>query len=164
MSILHNAEINTSDSDHYNDSAFVLSVSEYAIEIDFFGQFDWIELQMKEVETSLLDKHKTGIFSVVSGCPSTYAINTLLCPQKLVAQALELSNGFVEQSLMNRFYQWFDVSTLAGMREVHRTLFQNHSTTCRIEGMKVVDIDPTGLVANREHSEFAECGYFANHR
>ena len=164
MSVLQTAEIDTDDPGHYSEPAFVLSVAEYAMEINFFEQFDWIEVKMKEVENSQLDKHKTGIFSVVSGCPSTYAINTILRPQKVVAQTLDLSTGFVEQSLMNRFYRRFDASALEGMREVHRALFQQHSTTCRTEGMKVVDIDPTGLVANGKHYQFAECGYFANHK
>jgi len=164
MSILYKAEIDTPNAEHYSDSAFVFSVAEYAMEIDFFEQVDWIELERKEVKNSLLDKHKTGIFSVISGCSSTYAINTILRPQKVVAQALDLSNGFTEQSLMNRFYRRFDASALAEMREVHRALFQKHSSTCRIEGMKVVDIDPTGLVANGEHYQFAASGYFANHR
>ena len=164
MSVLYNAEVNTDDADHYSDSAFVFSVAEYAMEIDLFERFAWIELEMKEVDNSLLDKHKTGIFSVVSGCPSTYAINTILRPQQVVAQALELSNGFTEQSLMNRFYRRFDGSALAEMHQVHQALFQKHSTPCRSEGMKVVDIDPTGLVANGEHYQFAESGYFANHR
>ena len=103
MSVLQTAEIDTDDPGHYSEPAFVLSVAEYAMEINFFEQFDWIEVKMKEVENSQLDKHKTGIFSVVSGCPSTYAINTILRPQKVVAQTLDLSNGFVEQRLTNRF-------------------------------------------------------------
>ena len=164
MRILDKAEINTTNSEHYSDSAFVLSVAEYAMEINFFGQFDWIELKMKEVENSLLDKHKTGVFSVVSGCPSTYAINTILRPQKGAARALDLSNGFTEQSLMNRFYRRFDVGAGGEMREVHRFLFQEHSTTCRMQGMKVVDVDATGVVANGEHYELAACGYFAHHK
>ena len=164
MRILENAEIDTTNSDHYSDSAFVLSVAEYAMEIDFFEPFDWIELDMKEVQNRLLDKHKTGIFSVVAGCPSTYAINTILRPQKVVAQALGLFNGFTEQSLMNRFYRRFDGSVLVQMGDVHRSLFQQHSTTCQCDGMKVVDIDATGLVANGQHYEFAERGYFAKHR
>ncbi len=138
MSVLHTAEINTDDPTHYSEPAFVLSVAEYAMEIDLFERFDWIELKKKEVDNSLVDKHKTGIFSVISGCPSTYAINTILRPQKMVAHALEIGNGFTEQSLMNRFYRRFDASALAEMREVHRALFQKHSSTCRIEGMKVV--------------------------
>lgn len=164
MSVLSHAEINTVDPTHYSESAFVLSVADYAMQLEFFEKFEWIDLKRKEVENSLVDKHKTGVFSVVSGCPSTYAINTILRPQKLAAQALELSNGFVEQSLMNRFYRRFDGGALAGMREVYRALVQKHSTTCRMEGMKVVDIDPTGLVANGKHYEFAKCGYFARHR
>lgn len=164
MSILQTAEINTDAPTHYSEPAFVLSVAEYAMEIGFFEQFEWVELEMKEVENSQLDKHKTGIFSVVAGCPSTYAINTILRPQKVGAQALDISNGFVEQSLMNRFYRRFDGLALEGMREVSRALFQQHSTTCRMEGMKVVDLDPTGLVANGKHYEFAACGYFAHHR
>ena len=164
MRILENAEIDTTNSDHYSESAFVLSVAEYAMEMDFFGPFDWIELDIKEVQNRLLDKHKTGIFSVVAGCPSTYAINTILHPQKVVSEALGLFNGFTEQSLMNRFYRRLDGSVLEQMGDVHRFLVQEHSTTCRMDGMKVVDIDATGLVANGEQYEFAESGYFAKHR
>ena len=85
MRILNKAKIDTTNAEHYSDSAFVFSVAEYAMEMDFFDKFDWIELDMKEVENSLVYPFTLVFYFMMWNFPVRSLLNASLrelIPQK----------------------------------------------------------------------------------
>jgi hypothetical protein len=161
--LLENATIDHQDTSKHATSAFLLALIDFAQVIGFFDPFCFIEVTMKEVEHTVVNKIITIVLSVAISCRSTYAINARLRPDHLAAQALGFPS-FPEQSTISRLYGRVDADNVTQVHALHQFLLQQHGLSPNAKGLVVVDIDRTGLVANGDHFELACKGYFAKQK
>ncbi len=145
-------------------SAFLMMFLEYAQEI---GLFTWlgslVQVKMKAVVYSVLNKAQTVIASLVMGCEHTKAINSVLGEEELAANYLGMFR-FPDQSQINRYLTRFSADNVAQLGQVHQRLFIQQSQARQAVGRIVVDIDQCGLVVNGKTYEWARKGYFPHKR
>ncbi|HEX3049158.1 MAG TPA: hypothetical protein VHP83_00775, partial [Aggregatilineaceae bacterium] len=145
-------------------SAFLMLVLEFASEIGLFGLLERVvKVKMKQVRYSLLNKAQTVIASLVMGCANTKAINETLSDE-VAAANYRWMERFPDQSQINRYLTRFSAENVVELGEVHTQLFMQQSQARRAAGRIVVDIDPSGLVANGQTYEFKRKGYFPRKR
>jgi hypothetical protein len=148
-------------------SAFLMLVLEYGTEIGLLGLCGLLErllhVAMKTVRYSPLSKAQTIIASLVMGCAHTKAINETLGAEVLAANYLGLRR-FPDQSQINRYLTRFTASNVEELGAVQAHVLRQESRARRDRGLRVVDIDQCGLVANGQTYEFHRKGYFPRKR
>jgi len=145
-------------------SAFLMLVLDYGNECGLFRLLEQtVQVKMKEVVYSRLQKAQTLIASLVMGCAHTKAINDVLSDERTAAQVLDMAR-FPDQSQINRYLTRFDADNVTQLGEVHAQLFERQSQARRAVGQIVVDIDQCGLVVSGKTYEWARKGYFPRKR
>lgn len=148
-------------------SAFLMLVLEYGTEIGVFGICGLLDrllhVAMKTVHYCPLYKAQTIIASIVMGCAHTKAINETLSAEVAAANYLGMRR-FPDQSQINRYLTRFTAANVDELGAVHGQLLRQQSRARRGRGLRVVDIDQCGLVANGQSYEFHRKGYFPRKR
>src|SRR5579859_4946285 len=145
-------------------SAFLMMFLEYAQDIGLFVLLaSTVNIKMKAVVYSVLNKAQTVIASLVMGCQHTKAINSVLSEEEIAANYLGMFR-FPDQSQINRYLTRFSAANVAQLGEVHQRLFVKQSLARRAVGRIVVDIDQCGLVVNGKTYQWARKGYFPRKR
>jgi hypothetical protein len=145
-------------------SAFLMMVLEYGNEQGLFSLLEgWLEVKMKEVIYSRLQKAQTVMASLVMGCKHTKDINEVLTQEGTAARYLGMQR-FPDQSQINRYLTRFDAAAVEALAEVHAQMFERQSQARRAVGQIVVDIDQCGLVVSGQSYELARQGYFPRKR
>jgi Transposase DDE domain len=148
-------------------SAFLMLVLEYGTEIGVFGICGLLDrllhVAMKTVRYCPLYKAQTLMASIVMGCAHTKAINETLGQEVAAANYLGMSR-FPDQSQINRYLTRFTAANVDELGAVHARLLRQQSQARRARGLRVVDIDQCGLVANGRTYEFRRKGYFPRKR
>jgi len=148
-------------------SAFLMLVLEEAQESGLFGIHGLLDrllhVAMKTVRYSPLYKAETIIASLVMGCAHTKAINDTLGEEEVAANYLGMLR-FPDQSQINRYLTRFTAANVEEVGEVHAQFLRQQSRARRDVGLRVVDIDQCGLVANGRTYEFHRKGYFPRKR
>jgi len=145
-------------------SVFLMMMLEYAQESDLWQLLNRsVDVKMKEVRYSRLNKAQTVIASLLTGCAHTKDINEKLSEEVAAANYLGMLR-FPEQSQINRYLTRFSADNVEELGQVHADLFIKESHARRARGQIVIDIDQCGLVANGKTYEFARKGYFPHKR
>jgi len=148
-------------------SAFLMLVLEQGMEIGVFGIHGLLDrlmrVAMKTVRYSPLDKAQTIIASLVMGCAHTKAINETRGEDVAAANYLGRER-WPDQSQINRYLTRFTAATVDELAEVHAQLLRQQARARRDSGLRVVDIDQCGLVANGRTDAFHRKGYFPRKR
>jgi hypothetical protein len=144
-------------------SVMLMTVLEYAQEIGVFELLEQVQVKMKTVRYSPLNKAQTIMASLVMGCQHTKAINERLAEETPAAHYLGMVH-FPDQSQINRYLTRLSAENVTQLGEVHARLFMSQSRARRAVGRIVVDFDQCGLVANGKTYEFARKGYFPRKR
>jgi hypothetical protein len=144
-------------------SVVLMAVLEYAKDTPLFSWLEQVQVKMKTVTFSPMNKAQTIIASLVMGCKHTQDTNEVL-PQELAAANYLGMPRFPEQSQINRYLTRFSTDNVTQLREVHARLFMPQSQARRTVGPIVVDIDQCGLVASGQTYEFARKGDFPHKR
>ena len=145
-------------------SVFLMMMLEYAQNSDLWQMLNQrVNIKMKEVTYSRLNKAQTVIASLLVGCAHTKDINEKLAEEVVAANYLGML-CFPEQSQINRYLTRFNADNVDELAQVHADLFIKQSYARRAKGQIVIDIDQCGLVANGKSYEFARKGYFPRKR
>lgn len=144
-------------------STWLVSLIQFAKDINFFGPFQAFKLNMKKKDYSVFQKLTTIMASVIMGCESTKDINPVLGPESLAANMLGMER-FPDQSQINLVLNRMDQASIEQFQGIHHQLFLEHSHSLSSSRDIVVDIDQSGLVASAKTYEFAEKGYFPHKR
>jgi len=145
-------------------SAFLMMFLEYAQDIGLFVLLaSKVNVKMKAVVYSLVNKAQTVMASLVMGCQHTKAINSELSEETIAANYLGMCR-FPDQSQINRYLTRFNEANVAELGAVHQQLFIRQSQARQAVGQVVVDIDQCGLVVNGQSYEWARKGYFPHKR
>lgn len=145
-------------------SAFLMLMMEYGRESGVFRLLEsLVHVGMKAVRYTPLFKAQTVIASIVLGCAHTKAINETLSTEIAAANYLGMAR-FPDQSQINRYLTRFTADNVDELAAVHAHLLRAQSRARRDQGLRVVDIDQCGLVANGQTYEFHRKGYFPRKR
>ena len=148
-------------------SAFLMLVLEHGWEIGVLGLYGLldtlVQVAMKTVRHSPLDKAHTIIASLVLGCAHTKAINDTLGAERAAANYLGRER-WPDQSQINRYLTRFTAANVDELGVVHERALRQESRARRAAGLVVVDFDQCGLVANGQTYEFHRQGYFPHKR
>jgi hypothetical protein len=145
-------------------SAFWMMVLEYGKEIGRLTLLErLVQVAMKEVVYSRLQKAQTVMASLVMGCKHTHDINEILSQEPAAANYLWMER-LPDPSPINRYLTRFDTRNVEQLGEVHAQRFERQSQARRARGEIVVDIDPCGLVVSGQSYELARTGYFPRKR
>jgi hypothetical protein len=145
-------------------SVFLMMMLEYAQESGLWSMLSQqVDVKLKEVIYSRLNKAQTVIASLLVGCAHTKDINEKLSEEVVAANYLGMLR-FPEQSQINRYLTRFNADNVTELGQVHADFFVKHSLARRAKGQIVVDIDQCGLVANGKNYELARKGYFPRKR
>ncbi len=155
--------ISNSDCKVETTSTWLVSLIQFAKDIDFFKPFQAFKLKMKKKEYSVFQKLATIMASVIMGCESTKDINPVLGPESLAANMLDMDH-FPDQSQINLVLNRMDQTSVEQLQDIHHKLFLEHSHSLSSNTDIVVDIDQSGLIASTKTYEFAEKGYFPHKR
>lgn len=101
--------------------------------------------------------------SVMMGCESTNDINSVLSPEILAANMLDIER-FPDQSQINVVLNRMNQNSVDQLQDIHHQLFMKHSNSLSSIEDIVVDIDQSGLIASAKTYELAEKGYFTHKR
>ena len=148
-------------------SAFLMLALDYGQESGLFGIHGLLDrllhVALKTVRYSPLYKAETIIASLVMGCAHTKAINDTLGEEEVAANYLGMLR-FPDQSQINRYLTRFTAANVEELGEVHAQFLRRQSRARRTAGLRVVDIDQCGVVANGRTYEFHRKGYFPRKR
>ena len=148
-------------------SPFLMLVLEHGMEIGVVGVYGLIDrllqVAMKTVRHSPLDKAQTIIASLVLGCAHTKAINDTWGEEEAAANYLG-KERWPDHSQINRYLTRFTAENVDARGAVHEQALRQESRARRTGGLLVVDIDQCGLVANGQPYEFPRKGYFPRKR
>jgi Transposase DDE domain group 1 len=152
------AEVNES-----TGSAFLVAFQQHAQREGFFRPIaEHLDVKLKEVRFSRLQKAQTLIASILLGCPHTKAINERLVPDQVAAREWGMER-FPDQSQVNVFLIRMDAENVGQLEQAHRQLLLSHSRLASAPSL-VVDFDQTGLRVTGKTFELAEKGYFPRRR
>jgi hypothetical protein len=160
--MLEDATLDYQDTSKHATNALLLAIIPFLQRIGCIDLLQQIEVPMKEVSHTVPEKIVTLLLSYILGCRSSHAIETVLRPEVLAAQALGFS-AFADHSSFSRFYERIDPTALEDLRLVTLQLHQAHGLACHLAGIVLVDFDSTGLIVSGEKFELADAGYFAKH-
>jgi hypothetical protein len=144
-------------------SALLMAFLEYAQEQRVWEVLEGVQVRMKEVVYSTLNKMQTMVASLVMGCGHTKAINEELGQERIAAHYLGMRR-FPDQSQINRYLTRFNEQNVAQLGEAHARLYERYSQARRVGGPIVVDIDQCGLAVGGKCYELARPGYFPHKR
>jgi hypothetical protein len=152
------AEVNQS-----TGSAFLIAFQQHAATVGFFKPVaQHLQVKMKAVRYSVLQKVQTLVASILLGCPYTSSINHRMVPDQVAAREWGMER-FPDQSQINLFLNRMTAENLAQLEQAHQELLRSHSMLRSAEQL-VVDLDQTGLRVTGKKFEFAEKGYFPRRR
>jgi len=151
------------ESETTNTSAWLVSVIQFAKEINFFDAFESFDLGMKSVHYTNINRLQTLVISILAGCSYTNDINEKLVPDTIAAKLLGMDR-FPDQSQINRFLSKFDETNVEQLESIHHTLFMENSPALSNKDPVIVDFDMSGLLASGKTYELAERGYFPRKR
>jgi hypothetical protein len=135
----------------------------FAESIDFFQPFEQhLQVNMKEVVYSNLDRIKALMASIVIGCKYGKDINHKLLPYQAAAHCCQL-NQFPDQSQINRFLRRFESSNVTELDYIFEWLLRHHGL-CHSQPKIDIDFDATGLVVYGKTYQLARKGYFPKKR
>lgn len=97
------------------------------------------------------------------GCAHTKAINATLGEEVAAANYLGMLR-FPDQSQINRYLTRFTAANVDELGAVHAQCLRQRSRARRGGGLRAVDIDECGLIANGRTYEFHRKGYFPRKR
>ena len=152
------AEVNES-----TGSAFLIAFQQHAAAMGFFRPIaERLQVKMKAVRYSILQKGQTLVASILLGCPYTSSINHRLVPDSVAAREWGMER-FPDQSQVNLFLNRMTAENMAQLEQAHQELLHSHSLL-RSAAQVVVDFDQTGLRVTGKKFELAEKGYFPRRR
>lgn len=152
------AEVNESTS-----SAFLVAFQQHAESAGFFKPLaEHLDVQLKEVRYTRLQKAQTVVASILLGCPHTKAINHRLVPDQVAAREWGMER-FPDQSQINVFLARLTDENLEQLELAQQDLMRSHSRLRNAEAI-VVDFDQSGLRVTGKTFELAERGYFPRRR
>lgn len=156
--------------------ALLIPLAMYAQEIGFFEHLAHLQLDIKEVKHTVVDKAVTQILNIALGSPYNQDINTDLYPNRQAATVVG-QEQFPEQSGINRFLRRFTPLQLEDLALIHRLTLGQYGEVCQAE-VVVIDLDGFGLLAKQKRGldlhqfdfvfperghVFARKGYFAHY-
>ncbi len=148
-------------------SAFLMLELEHGMENGLFGIHGLLDrlmrVAMKTVRYSPLDKAQTIIASVVRGCAHTTAINETRGEDVAAANYLGRER-WPDQAQITRYLTRFTAANVDELAEVHAPLLRQQARARRDSGLRVVDSDQCGLVANGRTYAVHRKGYFPRKR
>lgn len=97
------------------------------------------------------------------GCAPTKAINETLGAEVAAANYRGMQR-FPDQSQIKRYLTRFTADNIAERGDVHAQRLRRHSLARQDRGLRVVDIDQCGLVANGQTDAFHRKGYVPRQR
>jgi hypothetical protein len=160
--MLEDASLDYQDTSLHATNALLLALIPFLQRIGCIALLEQVQVPMKEVSHTVTEKIVTLLLSYILGCRSSHAIETVLRPEKLAAQALGFV-AFADHSCFSRFYDRIDPTALEDLRLVCHQLHSAHGLAPHLSGIVLVDFDSTGLIVSGEKFELADAGYFAKH-
>jgi len=149
--------------DDFLPTGFLAILMQFALNIGYFDVFhEHVNICMKEVKFSVLNKIQTIISSIAVGCNHIKEINHKLVPYSTVANLLGMER-FPDQSQINRLLRRIglrDALDFERSFEVNIGRYILNELPEKVD----IDIDTTGLVVLGDTYEFSEKGYFPNKR
>jgi len=121
-----------------------------------------LQMPMKEVIYSCIQKVATLISSIAVGCEDIHDINDRLLPYPSLAGLLGMEH-FPDQSQINRFLKRMGLREIQNIDIVFELLLKKYSLFKKKEKVDL-NIDSTGLVCWGDTYQFKAKGYFPNHR
>ena len=155
------AEVN--EVNELTGSAFLIAFQHHAAQVGLFQPLvEHLNVKIKAVRYSPLQKAQTPIASILLGCPHTSAINHRLVPDRVAAQQWGMER-FPDQSQINVFVNRMTEENLVQLGQAHHELLLRHSRL-RSAPIVVVDPDQSGLTVTGKKFELASKGYFPRRR
>lgn len=149
----------------FNDyliSGFAAMLAVYAKEIGYFDAFSaYLNVDIKEVEFTVLDKIEVIIIATCMGCDHTKDINFELRPYPALPNILEMPR-IPEQSQISRFYNKLSMDNYVELVHVMDVLFSSYCSPVFEEYPVDIDIDTTGIVVYGDTYEHKKKGYFSH--
>ena len=128
--------------------ALLIPLEMYAQEIGFFDHLVHLQLGMKEVKHTVLDKAVTQILNIAIGSAYNKDIDTELRPDRQAADVVG-QEQFPDQSGINRFLRRFTPLELEDLALIHGLTLRQYGEVSRAE-VVVIDLDGFGLLAKRK--------------
>jgi hypothetical protein len=151
------------DFNQWTGSAFLVAFQRHAAAQAYFEPIErHLDLRMKRVRYSPLQKVQTLVASIVIGCPHTKAINHELVPDRVAAREWGMDR-FPDQSQINVLLNRMTEENVGQLGQAHHDLLLAHSQL-RSAPVVVVDLDQTGLTVTGKRFELASKGYFPRRR
>lgn len=156
--------------------ALLIPLEMYAQEIGFFDHLAHLQLDMKEVKHTVLDKAVTQTLNIAIGSAYNKDIDTELRPDRQAANVVG-QEQFPEQSGINRFLRRFTPLQIEDLTLIHGLTLRQYGEVRQAE-VAVIDLDGFGLLAKRKRGldfrefefvfrgrghVFARKGYFAHY-
>jgi Transposase DDE domain group 1 len=160
--MLEDASLDYQDTSKHATNALLLALIPFLQRIGCIELLEQVEVPMKEVSHRVPEKLVTLLLSYTLGCRSSHAIEKVLRPETLAAQALGIS-AFADHSSFSRFFDRIDPPALEDLRLVTQRLHAAHGLACHLDGIVLLDFDSTGLVVSGDQFELADAGYFSQH-
>jgi hypothetical protein len=160
--MLEDATLDYQDTSKHATNALLLAIIAFLQRIGCIDLLEQIEVPMKAVIQRVPEKIATLLVSYILGCRSSHAIETVLRPETLAAQALGFP-AFADHSSFSRFYERIDPAAVEDLRLVTQQLHAAHGLARHLDGIVLVDFDSTGFFVSGDQFEMADAGYFSKH-
>ena len=147
------------ESKNKKTSAWLIIVIKFLYYNNYINLLEYIDVKMKEVKYTVVQKILTIVCSIVIDCEYTKDINTKLVPDIVAADLLQMET-FPDQSQINILLRRFSDKNIKQLKDVHNKIFKQSSLSISETGTIVVDIDQSGLIANGKTYELSKKGYF----
>jgi len=156
--------------------ALLIPLEMYAQEIGFFDHLEHLQLDMKEVKHTVLDKAVTQTLNIAISSPYNKDIDAELRPDRQAANVVG-QEQFPDQSGINRFLRRFTPMQIEDLTLIHGLTLRQYGEV-RQARVVVIDLDGFGLLAKRKRGldfrefefvfperghVFARKGYFAHY-
>lgn len=144
-------------------TGFLSILWSFAESIDYIEPFKhFLNVNMKEVYYTNIDRIKTLIASIAVGCKCVEEINHKLLPYSAATQCCQM-NKFPDQSQINRFLRRLDWYNINELDLIYEHLLRCHGLW-RSYNKVDIDFDCTGLVVYGHTFELCRKGYFPKKR
>jgi len=156
--------------------ALLIPLEMCAQKIGFFDHLEHLQLDMKEVKHTVLDKAVTQTLNIAISSPYNKDIDTELRPDRQAANVVG-QEQFPDQSGINRFLRRFTPLQIENLTLIHGLTLRQYGEVRQAE-VVVIDLDGFGLLAKRKRGldfrefeflfperghVFARKGYFAHY-